>query len=412
MVWNVPIVMKIDGKEIPILLDERENEFEIEAIKTSKYVHLNANSKGFYATQYDAQMLNDLLANLNELTPIDKLMLIRELSALSKSGYTEDATERLLDLILASKQETSATVWDALLTAASEMNKLIDNDKEMQPEFDRIMVDTVTPIYEALNKWGDDDTEDQKKDMERADVLRPMVLSVMAKHGNKEVIDACTAKFDSFVMDQKHDDEKSNIPDALRRLVYVNGVKYGDKSRYNALKQYTLATKDDIDRERALNCLGYTRDPQLIEQTLYWVKDSDEVRKQDKAFALTSCSSTSMGRDICWKFLLQTVTEWKDLYGMCFRFCFESRTLPRFVEHWTVMKDGSTLFRRLFSLPSGFVDAAKADEVETFYGTLVNGYEACQKAMDQCVESIRSNARWKKSAIKSIGQWINKNSKK
>ena len=78
------------------------------------------------------------------------------------------------------------------------------------------------------------------------------------------------------------------------------------------------------------------------------------------------------------------------------------------------MKGGSPLFPRLFSLPSGFVDAAKADEVETFYGTLtlVNGYEACQKARDQCVESIRSNARWKKSAIKSIRQWINKNSNK
>ena len=172
VVWNVPMVMKIDGKEIPILLDEREKEFEIEAIKTSKYVHLNANSKGFYATQYDASMLNDILSNLDELTAIDKLMLIRELSALSKSGYTADATVRLLDLILASKQETSATVWDALLTAASEMNKLIDNDKEMQPKFDQIMVGILTPIYEALNKWGEDDTEDQIKDKERADVFR------------------------------------------------------------------------------------------------------------------------------------------------------------------------------------------------------------------------------------------------
>ena len=185
----------------------------------------------------------------------------------------------------------------------------------MQPKFNQIMVGVLSPIYEALNKWGDQDTEHQKKDMERADVFRPLVLGSMAKYGNKEVIDECTAKFDSFVVEKK-DDEKSNIPDALRTMVYGNALKHGDKTKYEALKQHYLTTEDNMDKRRALTCLGATRDPELIKQTLYWSKDSDEVRKQDKTFALGRCTATPEGRELCWEFIKTTIADWKDQYGV------------------------------------------------------------------------------------------------
>eukprot|EP01083_Nonionella_stella_P286878 976436_1 len=89
-IWNVPIVMKIDGKIVRILLDSREKEFTIPEIKNCKYVHLNANSKGFYCTQYDPSMLSSLFANNDSLTDTDQLCLIRDLKALSKSGYMSD----------------------------------------------------------------------------------------------------------------------------------------------------------------------------------------------------------------------------------------------------------------------------------------------------------------------------------
>lgn len=73
---------------------------------------------------------------------------------------------------------------------------------------------------------------------------------------------------------------------------------------------------------------------------------------------------------------------------------------------------GGFLLNALFKLPSGFVDGAKADEVEKFYATLVDDYDACQKSMKQCVESIRLTARWREGAIKSIEKWINKNAAK
>merc|ERR1712060_929720 len=95
------------------------------------------------------------------------------------------------------------------------------------------------------------------------------------------------------------------------------------------------------------------------------------------------------GRELCWEFIRTTIADWKDQYG-----------------------GGGFLLNGLFKLPSGFVDAKKADEIEKFYGTLVDDYDACQKSMKQCVESIRLNARWREGAIKNIGNWINKNAAK
>jgi len=383
IIWNVPIVMKLDGKTIRILLNEKEKEFTIKEIATAKYVHLNADSKGFYCTQYDKSMLNALLSNLSSLTDIDRLCLIRDLAALSKSGYMSDATEALLNLIKASKNEKSCIVWDELLSAASSLNHLIDGEDKTQDAFNEIMCDILNPIYTSLNKWGDEDDEKQKKNVERADVFRPLILGSMAKYGNKEVIGDILKKFDAFIVEKSGDP----IPDALRNTVYSNAIKYGDAKRYNALKEYYMTTKDNMDKRRALQCLGCTRDKGLILKTLEWTKDSDDVRKQDKIFALGPCARTKDGKQICLDFLKKTVNEWKEIYG-----------------------GGGFLLNHVMKLPSGFVTDEKADEIEKYYATLdKKDFDACQKSMKQCVESIRLNARWRKAELKNIQQWISKN---
>ena len=383
VVWNVPIVMKVDGKTIRILLDEKQKEFTIKEIATAKFVHLNADSKGFYCTQYDKEMLNALLSNLSSLTDIDRLCMIRDLGALSKSGYMSDATEALLNLIKASKNEQSCIVWDELLSAASSLNHLIDGEVKTQDAFNEIMCDILTPIYNSLNKWGDDDDEKQKKDVERADVFRPMILGNMAKYGNKEVIADILKKFDVFVVNKSGEP----IPDALRNTVYSNAVKYGDAKQYDALMQYYLATEDNMDKRRALQCLGCTRDKGLIPKTLEFAKDSDDVRKQDKIFALSPCAGTKEGKQICLEFMKKTMNEWKEIYG-----------------------GGGFLLNHVMKLPSGFVTDEKADEIEKYYETLdKKDFDACQKSMKQCVETIRLNARWRKADLKNIQQWISKN---
>eukprot|EP00484_Ammonia_sp_Unknown_P001996 CAMPEP_0197023626 /NCGR_PEP_ID=MMETSP1384-20130603/4294_1 /TAXON_ID=29189 /ORGANISM="Ammonia sp." /LENGTH=884 /DNA_ID=CAMNT_0042451869 /DNA_START=21 /DNA_END=2675 /DNA_ORIENTATION=+ len=381
VVWNVPIVMKIDGKTVRILLDAKQKELVVDEIKTAKYVHLNANSKGFYCTQYNKEMLAALLTNLSDLNDLDKLCLIRDLKALSKSGYMADATEQLLSLMMACKDQQSYIVWNEILSTAADINHLINNDAKIQEKFNAIMCKLLTPIYEYLNKWGDDDDEKQKADIQRTDVFRPMVISSMAKYGNKEVIAAILSKFDEFIVQRK-----GNIPEALRNTVYSNALKYSsDGTRYEALKKYYMTATDNMDKRRALTCLGSTNDAELILATLKWTKDSDEVRKQDKIFALGTCARSKTGREITWQFLKESISEWKEIYG-----------------------GGGFILNSVCKLPASFVDDKKADEIEAFFNGL-KGFDACQKSMKQCVENVRLNAKWRNAEIQSIQQWIDKN---
>eukprot|EP01084_Bolivina_argentea_P169821 294333_1 len=250
------------------------------------------------------------------------------------------------------------------------------------------MCDILTPIYNELNGFGDDDDEKQKKDRQRQDEFRPLIISSMAKYGNKKVIAGILNKFDAFIVDKKQDDEKCNIPDALRNTIYANAMKYGNEKRYNALKDYYMNTKDSMDKRRALQCLGYISDKELIIKTLEWVKDSDDVRKQDKVFPLGRCARSRNGKQVTWEFLQKTINEWRDMYD-----------------------GGGFILNSIFKMPSGFVSDDKANEIEKFYSGLTDGdgYTACQKSMKQCVENIRLNAKWRKGQIDNIKQWINKN---
>eukprot|EP01084_Bolivina_argentea_P055125 101081_1 len=380
VVWNVPIVMKIDGAIVRVLLDEKEKEFVIGEIVDSTFVHLNANSKGFYCTQYDVEMLSALTSNKKALTDLDQLCLIRDLKALSQSGYVEDATQQLLDLIVASKGETSYIVWNELLSAASAINHLIDGEEDVQMQYNQIMCSVLRPIYENLNKWGDEDDEKQKEDIQRTGVFRPLILASMAKYGNKEVIGAILDRFDAFVVEKK---AEVTIPDALRSMVYGNAMKHGDKARYGALKAYYLSTTDNMDKRRALSSLGATKDKELIATTLNWSKDSDEVRKQDKIFGLGACARSKIGKEITWQFVKKTAQEWKDIYG-----------------------GGGFILNSVMKLSSGFVSHEKANEIEHFYNGL-EGFATCQKSMKQCVETIRLNAKWRNAQIDNIKKWCN-----
>ena len=383
-IWNVPIVMKIDGKDIRILLDEKEKEFIIKEIKNCKYIHLNSNSKGFYLSQYDEKMLSSLLSNINDIIDIERLCLIRDLKALSLSGskYMNNATQKLLDLIIASKNEKSCIVWEELLSAANDINKLIDNDEKYQNKYNKIMCDTLLPIYKTLNN-EEKEKDEKEKDSEKRDVLRPLIIGSMAKYGNKQVINDILNKFDEFI------DNKYVIPDALRSIIYKYALKNSNDEgvRYEKLKNYYLTTKDNMDKRRALSCLGFYENN--IYETLNWVKNSDSVRKQDKIFGLRSCSQSKIGRDIVWKWLKESISEWNEIYD-----------------------GGGFILNSLIKLPSsGFIDNNKANEIETFYNTLSDKgqYNSCQKSMKQCVEYIRLNAKWKNQEINNIQQWIDTN---
>ncbi len=75
--------IKMNGKIKKILFDSKEKEFGININNMSEleYIHINANSNGFYCYNYDNKLLKLLNSNLQKLTIIDKIFLIRDTKA-------------------------------------------------------------------------------------------------------------------------------------------------------------------------------------------------------------------------------------------------------------------------------------------------------------------------------------------
>jgi len=130
--WKIPVKLRI-GNETKRVLFEKKKEV-IELPKNAKWVHLNADSIGFYACQYDKGMMDSLTEALQKkdqnLTELDKVCLVRDSLAIAESG-APGATENLLNLIISFKNDQSQPVWDTVLTAASSIRHIIDTDEEL-----------------------------------------------------------------------------------------------------------------------------------------------------------------------------------------------------------------------------------------------------------------------------------------
>jgi len=162
-------------------------------------------------------------------------------------------------------------------------------------------------------------------------------------------------------------------------MVFSCAVKYGGKEQFELLQNYYRKTDDPADKSWALRALGYAQKEELIEELLKWIKESDEVRSQDKVFPFSVVGSHIKGREIAWKHLQNN---WND---------------------WFKFFDGGFIVQHLAKIPQHFVSFEKANEIEKFYSTI----EApqCQRSMQQCVENIRKNAKWRKENIEHIEKW-------
>ncbi|ETN98717.1 puromycin-sensitive aminopeptidase [Reticulomyxa filosa] len=176
-------------------------------------------------------------------------------------------------------------------------------------------------------------------------------------------------------------DNKSNIPSSLRSVVYAIAVKNGGKDEFYALKKYYLTVQDSTEKQWALRSLGAVKDPELIQSLLEWLKESDDVRIQDKVFPFRVVANSQIGREISWNYLQKTFEQWYKIF------------------------EGGFLVQHLAKIPSEFISFQKAAEVEKFYSTL--DFPACKRSMDQCVENIKKNAKWREQEIGTIEKWVN-----
>jgi len=189
-------------------------------------------------------------------------------------------------------------------------------------------------------------------------------------------------RFDAFMKEYNED----ALSPALRTAVFNYVVKNGGDEEFESVKKYYNTTENPLDKSAALRALGMVPSEKKITELLEWIISSDEVRSQDKVFPYrTLAHSGAKGREMAWQFLQKRWDQWFKLF------------------------EGGFLVQHLAKIPSGFVTADKAKEVEAFFEKV--DAPAAKRSMKQCIESIKQNASWRVRELENIRKWVQSQNK-
>lgn len=374
--WKIPVTVftKSNPKQIAqqILMDQPETSITLDNIAEDDWVKFNYNSIGLYRVKYDSKALSRLSQPIADktLSPQDRLMIQNDLAALCNAGHQSFVD--YLKLLPSYKEEDNFTVWKAIVTNVADLASLMEYTSYYD-EFQKFRLNIFSSIQKKLG-WDPKPNEDALSAM-----LRPMILTVVGKCGNQEVIDEARNRFKRHLAGDLMDPN-------IRGSVYVIVSRYGDESTQEQLRQLHDAADMTEEKVRLLRAMGQSTKPEIISDTLKFVFESDKVRMQDSISGLAGCTTSRVGRDLCWQYIKNN---WKVLVE---RFGAKSSFLIYFVEYAL----------------SDFADENTANEIKAFYESANTPIVA--RPVKKVVETINMRAQVLKRDSQAIEEYLKQQS--
>ncbi len=167
--WQVPIVLRTNGHVQTAVLDTMQSDVELPA-GGAEWLVANAESGGFYRTQYDPETLHHLTDALPSLDPAERAGLLGDAWALARAGRSDAA--RVLDLIDRLGDEPNHVV----LGRASGVLRTLDDGivpAELRPRF-HAWIDLV--FRQRLDVLG---VQGARKEDEGRRMARAVVVDVL-----------------------------------------------------------------------------------------------------------------------------------------------------------------------------------------------------------------------------------------
>ncbi|CAF3668954.1 unnamed protein product [Rotaria socialis] len=336
--WKIPITVftKSNPKQIAqqVLMDDPEITIKLDNISENDWIKLNYNAIGLYRVKYESQTL----ARLNEpivkktISPQDRLMIQNDLAALCNSGHQSFVD--YLKFLPSYTDEDNFTVWKSIASNIGNLSSILEYTNYFD-EFKKYCLNIYSSIQKKLG-WEAKPNEDPLSTM-----LRPMILGIVGKSGDQDLINEAKKRFERHIAGDLIDEN-------IRGAVYVIVSHYGDESTHEALRKLYVAADMAEEKARLLRSMGHSIKPEMIENTLKFIFEGNNVRMQDSIVGLATCTTSHEGRDIVWKFLQKN---WRMLVE---RFGEKSRFLIRFVEYGL----------------SDFADEQTASEIKSFFDTM------------------------------------------
>lgn len=268
--WTIPLGLEpepSDNKTALLSTDSTTVKLE----KGGLY-KVNSNYTGFFRTAYPASALSRISQSIKSkdplFTPGDRVGLLADLGALSKSGHVK--TSSLLELLESFEDEDQYVVWVAI---AERVNVLASVFYQQPQDFQQALEKFQRKLFsKAAAKLG---WEPKASDDYRSTLLRKLLLTNAGCASDEAVVKEAQKRFASYV-----GGDASALNQNLQSAAFEIVVQHGDEPDFEkVLKCWRDATATD-QKLAAIGALTAVRHPALIQQLLD-ISISDEVKAQD-----------------------------------------------------------------------------------------------------------------------------------
>ncbi|KAG0231570.1 Aminopeptidase 2 mitochondrial [Actinomortierella wolfii] len=371
--WNVPLgiepTVTKDKETAPVLSSDtlqvtREN---------GGLYKVNSNYTGFFRTAYTSSALkriSDAIRVKDPLfTPSDRVGLLADMGALSKSGHVK--TSSLLELMEAFEDEDEYTVWVAL---SERVNVLLSVFYEQPDDFQEGLKKFVRKLFtKVVGKLG---WEQRSTDDYRSTLLRKIVLTNAGTVGEESTIAEARKRFAAYV-EGDTSALNQNVQSAAFEIVVANG----DEADFEKVLKCWRDAKATDQKLAAIGALTTVRHEKLYNELLK-IAVSDEVKPQDLIYFYGGLSRNTASRHALWTYIKQN---WETL---------------------TMRYEGSLamLGNIVKSGVGRFASDTMADECEAFFKE--RDAKDVARPVAQSVETVRSNAKWVTRDAEDVRQWL------
>eukprot|EP01080_Neovahlkampfia_damariscottae_P011786 gene11786-5123_t len=366
--WHIPLGYVTDLNSTPVftLLTEKESTVEVDA--NIKWIKFNPGQTGFYRVNYTENYYDNLSVAIKskELSSIDRLGVQNDVTSLAASGNLK--TSQVLKILRNYSNEDNYIVWSGVSANLSAIWKLIKYE-DFSGSFSKLAQELYKPLGNKLG-W-----EAKKDESHLNALLRSLIISNLGEFDDKETIETAKEKFLSFVKDN------SVVSPDLRAPFYQIMFKHGGEEAYNAILKIFETTTLNEERVRILGTIGCVSDEKKLQEVLKfgW---SDAVKRQDTFYLFRSVASNKKGRDLAYQFFLDNYGEMVERYSSGLNF----------ISYFVKICCGN------------FTSEEKAKEVEEFFKK--NPTPAANRAIQQSIETIKTNSAWLKRDGKDIEEFL------
>eukprot|EP00927_Polykrikos_kofoidii_P021662 TRINITY_DN20438_c0_g1_i1.p1 TRINITY_DN20438_c0_g1~~TRINITY_DN20438_c0_g1_i1.p1 ORF type:complete len:884 (-),score=168.66 TRINITY_DN20438_c0_g1_i1:86-2737(-) len=379
--WFVPVIMGTDQGQCPVVFIDPENKVQkvsCGSLTDVAWLKLNFGQHVPLRVLYPPSMLGRLIAGVKSLSAEDKIGLLSDSYALTKSGAMEPI--QLVRLLNSFRGESNDKVWSELAAVFGGLRRVVLQglDEATAAAFVEFAGRLVKPVFQKVG-WdtcsGDDDN---------LKVLRGIILGLVSSYCflDPVVVVEAQQRCEAFLAAPS---DPSALSADIRVAVLSVAVKSSTSTDiFERIRKAHDVVTDAAVKTAIYQALSHAPTPEMRRLVLDWSL-SESVRPQDlKSFLRTMPLSSKSGAE--------AVFEWvKADY---------SRILARIGE--------SSMQDVVKGSGSGFVTSERAAELEAFWKSQMI-YSVFEKSLAQTVEEIESNAmfvnRLRSSEVATVSAW-------